>query len=73
MELNYQFEGRYTENFIDGSSKCHRGVYYVTEKVTRFLVTFKPFGYEFPLFKDFCILKKKSKDMLSFYVNDLWN
>lgn len=73
LTKDYHFIGSFTELFADGRKKKHLGVYYVIEKKSRFLVTFKPFDYELPIFYRFCILKKKSKNMLDYYIKNLWN
>ena len=73
--VEHKFEGRYVEQFANGREKVHRGNYFVTELKTRYLVTFKPFGYAFPLFVDFCILKKRNMgiDVVINYINENWN
>lgn len=54
--MERRLQGIYREQFADGTDKLHYGFYYITILKTRCKITFKPFGYEFPLFKDFIIL-----------------
>lgn len=69
-----KFQGVYVEGLANGSDKKHHGMYYVVELKTRYLVTFVPFGYYFPLFQDFCILKNKKQgfSVVTSYIDSNW-